>query len=244
LLGTLLLLLPRVGRGRPASKLFVAAQCLCGLAIAGAVGAAVAGIVLNAGVGTKAQFLEDGSCVGFSFFQCLPTNASPNGCTVEASSNGTRLLFCPSVHVPACWLYWLPPLQCLLALLVALLISASGLVQLLSCSLAPVTCSTCCAVSSLLAAPQGSSQALPSGISVSSGDADTLTQLCLQYCAAELGSGTDDAGGGSSGGGGTTGSPPGADNWSSRPPPAPKAGAVPVPAGGGGAVLLSTGVLD
>jgi uncharacterized membrane protein YgcG len=100
LLGTALLLVPRSARRRIGARRATALQCLCVGLVVGAAAAGAVGVGLNAQVGTKAGFLEDGSCVDFGFWDCLPVGSSPNGCFVEATMNGTAAatltLNCPA----------------------------------------------------------------------------------------------------------------------------------------------------
>lgn len=76
-------------------------QVVCvALVICGAAAAAV-GIALSADIGAKSGFLQDAACVDFGVWNCLPANASPNGCWVEAQTDGTATatLYCPSVRL-------------------------------------------------------------------------------------------------------------------------------------------------
>jgi hypothetical protein len=94
------LLLPRVRRGRPKARRWLAVQCLCGLLVVAAAACGAVGVVLKADVGLQTSFLADGSCVSFGHWQCLPAGASTNGCRVEPQSGGAPpLLYCPSVRL-------------------------------------------------------------------------------------------------------------------------------------------------
>ncbi len=67
--------MPHSARRRTGARHATALQCLCvGLVVAAAAAGAV-GVALNAQIGTKADFLEDGSCVDFGFWDCLPVGS-------------------------------------------------------------------------------------------------------------------------------------------------------------------------
>ncbi|KAL4420785.1 hypothetical protein ABPG75_010441 [Micractinium tetrahymenae] len=89
-------LAPRVRRGQRGARRWLAVQCVCACLVIAAATLGTVGVVTKADVGSS-SFLQDGSCVTFGRWQCLPAGASPNGCRVEAQDGSEALLLrCPS----------------------------------------------------------------------------------------------------------------------------------------------------
>lgn len=171
--GAALLLIPVPGqRRRGGSCRWLMLQALCAaLVICGAAAGAV-GVALHADLGSKSSFLEDGSCVDFGVWKCLPAGASPNGCFVEAHPDGSgpATLYCPSVRTP--WFRWLGSvdsvgLQPAAGWPCALHEPAGPHIQ------PPTTTS--------LPTLQGEGVPLKN-IQVPAGDTDALTAVCYQQC--------------------------------------------------------------
>lgn len=101
LVAVIIVLLPRVGRGRPRNKTWVSIQILCAILLVGGGTAAIVGLVLPTQLGDDISFFNEASCIDLKWWACAK---DPRACQAEMNGNGTAVLQCAngmSYQVPA-----------------------------------------------------------------------------------------------------------------------------------------------
>jgi membrane associated rhomboid family serine protease len=99
LLSYVLIVLPRVGRGKPGNAKWASAQIICALILVGGFTAAVVGVAMPNKLGESQSVLKTASCIDFGSMKCTPYGFLPNGCGISlATSNSSatsNMLTCP-----------------------------------------------------------------------------------------------------------------------------------------------------
>ena len=100
-LGTIaMLLLPRVGRGKPNNVKWASLQIFCALVVVVAFTAAIVGAAMPTKLGESVSFLKSAACVDFGgAMKCVPYGFLPDGCGIDLAGNGSydpATLVCPS----------------------------------------------------------------------------------------------------------------------------------------------------
>jgi len=97
-----LLLLPRVGKGKERRNRWLVLQISCAVLVVGCLIAASVGCALPTKLGENVAMLKDASCLDFNnkWWKCAPYGSSPSGCTVTVNKNEDALLYCPRSTFP------------------------------------------------------------------------------------------------------------------------------------------------
>ena len=91
-----LVLLPRVGRGKPGNTKWASIQIISALVVVLGFTAAVVGATMPTKLGENVSFLKSASCVGFGSMQCTPYGFMADGCGLTLTNSGNATISCPS----------------------------------------------------------------------------------------------------------------------------------------------------